>query len=258
MLIILLSIILLPIAWARGHYTQTIGYAIGILSGAVFYCWILKWQPWATRLHTPLFALAAPLVAIAITSDPAIFKISLGPILVACMIFYSLPFALANSNRSLVSLDWSRKARMALYFNERSYLFSDYNAAMRVLQKTDATDVGLYLGGDDWEYPFWVFAARKNAKTMTFRHVGVGNASKSIEKDGVLPPYVIATKPLDTWENAPEYTSVYASDYVTVLRKSEHNNPMHPRQNSAQFPPRVYGIGNLADDRTSINQRIFL
>ena len=213
-----------------------------------------------TRLHTPLFALAAPLVAaITITSDPAIFKISIGPILVASMIFYSRPFALANSNRSLVSLDWSRKARMPLYFNERSYLFRDYNAAMRVLQETDATEVGLYLGGDNWEYPFGVFAARqgKNEKTMTFRHIGVGNASKAMEKDGGLPRYVIATQPLDTWENAPAYTSVYASDYVTVLRKSEHNNPMHPKQNSAQFPPRVYGIGNLADDRTSINQRIF-
>ena len=231
MLIILFTLILLPVAWAHGRYRQTIGYAVGILLGAVVYCWILKWQPWASRLHTPLFALAAPLVAIAITSDLAIFKISLGHILIVCMICYSLPFALTNSNRSLVSLDWSRKGRMPLYFNERSYLFSDYNSAMRMLQEADATDVGLYLGGDDWEYPFWVFAGRrgKNAKTMTFRHVGVGNASKSIAKDGLLPPYVIATIPLDTWKNAPEYTPVYASHYVTVLRKLEDDNPTQPK-----------------------------
>jgi hypothetical protein len=81
---------------------------------------------------------------------------------------------------------------------------------------------------------------------MTFRHIGVGNVSRALQKEVVLPLYVIATKPLDTWENASEYTPVYASANVTVLRKSEHNKAV-----------RVYGIGNLADDRTSINQRIF-
>jgi hypothetical protein len=222
MVIVLLSIIILPIAWAQGHYAQAMGYALGIISGALFYCLMLKWQPWASRLHTPLFALAAPLMAIAVTSGTGIFTARMGHLFIVSMILYSLPFALTNSNRSLASLDWSHNDRMPLYFNERRYLFNDYNQAMSVLKEADAAEVGLYLGGDDWEYPFWAFAKRNGSsqKTMTFRHVGIGNVSRAIQKDVFLPLYVIATRPLDTWEHASKYTSVYASDHATVFVKS--------------------------------------
>ena len=39
-------------------------YGLAVLAGAVLFCWVLKWQHWHGRLHTPLFVLAAPLLAV--------------------------------------------------------------------------------------------------------------------------------------------------------------------------------------------------
>ena len=230
MLIILLVVVILPIKWLHGHYTKTVWYAVSIILGVVLYCWILKWQPWASRLHTPLFALAAPLLAIVITSIGKVKKHTDYAIIV-CMILYSFPFVLANKSRRLVSLDWHNNEREQLYFNNKKALFDDYKSAMNVFGKKNLGEVGLYLAGDEWESPFWVFEGQK--EKMKFRHVGVSNVSRMIDNEDVLPLYVIATKALHTWKHASKYDSIYASDHVGVFRRSGHNNAMHTDGNSA-------------------------
>ena len=155
--------------------------------------------------------------------------------IILCMVFYSLIFVCANKSRSLVSLDWCHKDRMELYFVNRKDLFQGYENAINVVQESEPQEVGLYLRRDDWEYPFWAFALRtkKNGRSMTFRHVGVSNVSKTIDENAFLPLYVIATKKLDNWKHAAKYASVYTSNHVSVFKKSEHNNAMHTVGNFA-------------------------
>lgn len=235
MLIAFMCLMSLPVLWFQRHYRRTVWYTFGVILGAILYSWMFKWQPWASRLHTPLFALAAPLMAITITSDIGSVKKSIGNVIILLLVLYSIPFALKNSSRSLVSLEWYYNDRMQLYFKNRSNLFNDYNSAMNVLGKADNGVVGLYLGGDDYEYPFWAFAWRtkKNGRTISFRHVGVSNVSRTINEEVLLPSYVIATKSIETWEHAPKYVSVYTSESVSVFRKSGHNNALHTDGNPA-------------------------
>lgn len=74
-IIVIVSVMaVLPVLWRKRRYRQTAWYTAAITAGAVFYCWFMRWQPWASRLHTPLFILSAPLSAVVITSGIGIFR----------------------------------------------------------------------------------------------------------------------------------------------------------------------------------------
>lgn len=53
----------LLISLRRKGLTTAHGLALGVLAGALLFCVVLRWQPWHTRLHLPLFVLAAPAIA---------------------------------------------------------------------------------------------------------------------------------------------------------------------------------------------------
>jgi hypothetical protein len=59
-----------------------------------------------------------------------------------------------------------------------------------------AEEVGLCLGYDDYEYPLFVLMGRHASRgTPKFRHVGVEDASKKKEVEGLPPPILVfATK----------------------------------------------------------------
>jgi hypothetical protein len=221
MLIAMLSLLSLPILWWHGRHREALWYAMGTGLGAVLFCWVLRWQPWASRLHTPLFAMAAPLLAMTLAGEGGGVRYGVGYVVVLCMVIYGLVFALANQSRSLVSLDWFHKDRMGLYFTNREDLYHDYKNAIGAVQGEGPQEVGLYLGGDDWEYPLWALAShvQEGGGAVSFRHVGVGDSSGEVFDEESLPMFVIATQDLDSWKHAAEYRSVYASQHVSVFRK---------------------------------------
>jgi hypothetical protein len=225
-LLALSSLFALPILWCQGRYKETVWYALGVFFAALIYCWILKWQPWASRLHTPLFVMAAPLLTLTITEGIKGCGKRFRHLVVLSMVFYSLLFVLANSSRSLVALDWYHKDRMKLYFTNRPQHFEDYANVIKLLPQSAPQEVGLYLGSDDWEYPFWALARQMGQKgnAITFRHVGIRNISKTLAENQFRPRYVVATKELGDWKHAAEYIPIYTSDDVSVFEKAAESN----------------------------------
>jgi hypothetical protein len=223
MIIGILGVIVLPVLWLQGLHTKVIWYAFGAILGAIFYCWILKWQPWASRLHLPLFALASPLLTIIVTAVFGGTRKWLGNMILLIMVLYSLVFVFANKNRSLMSFDWYHKDRMELYFNTREDLFKDYEQATSFLLGEKPQDVGLLLDWDDWEYPFWAFVNQTtmNGGGYSFTHVGVNNISRNLDEIGSLPLFVLATKEIDDWNFATKYSPVFISYNVSVYKKMD-------------------------------------
>jgi hypothetical protein len=227
MLIAFICCLCLPILWFRRHYSKTMWYTLGLIFGTILYCWMLRWQPWASRLHTPLFVMASPLIAVAITTIFANYAIRsyFSYLIILIMVLYSIPFALDNSTRSLISLEWMHKDRMQLYFQSRKEVFNDYRSVMNAFSEKDPEEVGLYIGLDDYEYPLWVFAKQsvKNGTSRSFRHVGVNNISSIDDKDDSMPKHVISTKDISDWKHAEKYAITYLSKHVSAFRKIEYN-----------------------------------
>ena len=222
------------LVWAPRQPSQRNWYAVGLLLAGCLYCLALRWQPWASRLHTPLFALSAPVLTIALTQYTDGAKRYVAYAVIVLMVLYSFIFVLDNRSRSLLSLEWKRTTRMKLYFQNRPKLYDSYSEAMHVLEQAHAQDVGLYIEGDDWEYPFWAFAKESFRSDIRFRHVGVNNQSRILQSEAHLPTYVLATVNTDTWPKRQEYSVVYVSapyrecrtcipSHVSVLRRLSHS-----------------------------------
>ena len=102
---------------------------------------------------------------------------------------------MALANNSIVGASEPYKS----YFINRPNLYTDYSAAAKIIMDEGVEEVGLCLGYDDYEYPFFVLVGtHATLGTPRFRHVGVKDASKMKEKPNVAPPaLVVATKRLD-------------------------------------------------------------
>ncbi len=183
-LLVALLALALALVGPRGQIQQRTWYAIAVLAGASLYCFCLKWQPWSSRLHLPLFALSAPLIAIAVTRLPRKIERYLVAAVMVLTTLYSIPFVLRNELRPLLTKDWKNKERARLYFTYRPELYQGYKQAIDLLEQSSARDVGLYIGGDGWEYPFWALG---KDSAMQFRHVGLTEQSKVLETNTSLP-----------------------------------------------------------------------
>jgi hypothetical protein len=130
-----------------------LAYAAALVAAFLLFCAVLRWQPWHSRLHLPLFALWAPLIGIALARWPA----AAAPAATA-LVAVAVVMVLANEPRPLVRA--LREPREALYFRARPDLRQPYAGALALLAAHGCARIGLQLGGDDWEYPLWAHARR--------------------------------------------------------------------------------------------------
>ena len=77
---------------------HVVGYLVSVCVTFLLFNVLLKWQPWHSRLHLPLFVLFAPFVAIAISQ----WRTRLVTYIMAFLLVGSLPWVLANQTRFLV------------------------------------------------------------------------------------------------------------------------------------------------------------
>jgi len=223
----LTGLVLLSLPLVRiDRKTTVYCYASSVVFSVVLFCTILKWQPWGSRLHTPIFLLSAPLIAVALAGLPSIHE-KLFVFLAILLFVYSSPFLLLNHSRPLIPYRGHSVLttdRMKQYFVNRPHLYEDYTAAIKVVMDEGKERVGLYLGGDDWEYPFWVLADRHASKGIPeLGHVGVTSISNMVgEQDVSAPGLVLATKDLDVNMIAgKEYVVIFESKHIRVLKRKD-------------------------------------
>jgi hypothetical protein len=85
----------------------------------VLFCAMLRWQPWESRHHLPLFVLGASLGGLVLERH---FSERMGIFIAAIFLLYAMPFAMLNRTRSLIR--WHRvddvyHPRSVLYFNDQ-------------------------------------------------------------------------------------------------------------------------------------------
>lgn len=163
-------------------------YTLAFFGVILTFLLVLKWQPWHSRLHLPIFLLGSVIIGFMVSCFPKnIQKISLGLLLLGV-----LPWVIFNNSRPIFfSVDrqlvkekgkiqisssniWNT-SRELQYFNNQPYLYQPYKKASEYIIEQSCEQLGLILDEDSYEYPLWRLLQKNSEKDYIIRHVKVSN-----------------------------------------------------------------------------------
>jgi hypothetical protein len=176
-------------------------YVIALIAAFTLFCMLLRWAPHHSRIQLSLFVLATPLVGLAL-SQASKFKARM---VVALLIVCSLPWVFLNRSRpflfevlrgqgTLFQSDFTNifnTDRTAQTFRVRPELRDSYVEAASFLRQTGCKRIGLSIGSDDWEYPFWTLLHVASEGTYRLEHIDPINVSRKSPSSSFIPCAVI-------------------------------------------------------------------
>jgi hypothetical protein len=232
------------------HYNFLI-YIYALIVSFILFSVLLKWQPWHSRLHLPLFVLFSPLVGLTLASinprrlaSVAVIVLCISAIPWLCfnktrlLLPASLVSAMRGTERTEYSTIWT-SSRIDQYFSHRnSRQFREpYLSAADYIKSNAFVDIGIWLPYDPWEYQLWI-VLKSDSNMLHIEHVMVSNVSKKLELKTFIPSAIIRVKEApvsyDTDETEIEelqtskgrYMRQWSTGPVDVFVQSGHpNNP---------------------------------
>lgn len=138
-------------------------YLLLALSSIFFFCLLLAWHPWMTRIQIPLFAMAAPPVGYAIAQTGSRIRrgILLGSLclsavvpLLLCVERPLLPAQLVDFYRHDVR-HFLNTSQEQLIFNYNPKAYAEYAAGVDALAGLKPAKVAIDMGNNAPEYPLW-------------------------------------------------------------------------------------------------------
>lgn len=139
-------------------------YLFLIIFGFLFFAFLLKWQPWQTRLDLPMFFLIAPFSAYALS---LIKQRKIAHIVCIFLLFTSIAMLfIYNPTKPILG-------KNSIFLTDNSSYIFDYNTAIKIeseLEKNHISDVGLILDGDSWEWQYWLLSKNRRFEYILFNH----------------------------------------------------------------------------------------
>ncbi|WP_310379655.1 glycosyltransferase family 39 protein [Flavobacterium sp.] len=126
-----------------------------IIAQLVLFVGYLKWQPWHTRLHIPIFMLSVVLITVAANQSKWFKYIVLASIPLMMFSFYFY-FVYNNTRPISTNREYTKNIhlldnRFKKYFSNQPHLYGEYSEVLGAIYSNNSTKIGLMLS--DWEYP---------------------------------------------------------------------------------------------------------
>jgi hypothetical protein len=180
-------------------------YFFAVLATFLLFCLLLVWDPWRQRLHLPILVLYSPFVGTVISM---LFTKKVINFVTFALILMSIPYLFFNESRPLILNSKAievgtienifGESRINQYFINSPASQADYLADINEIVSQECSNIGLNVGIDDWEYPFWVLAKNStNDHIVKIKHVNVSNISVQKMRDSnmdFIPCAVIVSK----------------------------------------------------------------
>jgi len=156
--------------------------------GFLFFSYYLKFQEWGNRLLLPVFLLWSPVIILALFArHERILKF-----LVVGALLFSFTFTFGNSLRGInYEALANLKDREKNYFANNQALYPKYAELSDKIIMSDCHALGLSLGENTWEYPFWVLLSNRKWQGR-IEHVNIGNPSSTLQDKNFVPCAIIS------------------------------------------------------------------
>lgn len=181
----------------------------------LFFCIILRWEPYVTRYMLSYLAILCPVIAmwLANMKERKVAYAAIGIISFLCIV--EIP-DLFEYHGKICMEQYAEEERSAAYFYTRSQDKEEYMELMQVLNEAEYENLGFYLGVDTYEYPIWAMLE----KEKRIENVMVDNETMQYaDKDFVPEAIVVIRMDSDNIINygSGEYKLYYEiEDYISV------------------------------------------
>jgi hypothetical protein len=146
-------------------------YLLTILSSFILFCYLIVWSPWRSRLHLSLFVLASAFIGTVLSEliKPRLANFAISILLVSSLFWLSM-----NESRPLLFnskyfeegkvINIFNTTRSQQYFMNIPEFEKPFMDGANILLSHQCSEVGLSLGNEIWEYPFWILLKRGPAR----------------------------------------------------------------------------------------------
>lgn len=208
-----LSLLLLAITPALPRRRFLAQYLLVPLGMLVIFSVLLKWLPFHTRLHLPIFLLLAPFVASVLT---AVTRIKLVVAVAMILFVMALPVLLLNSNRPLLGSNTILNTpRITQYFALRGQMQYPYRIISKRISANKCHRIGLIYGQNKppfFEYPLWMMLRDETGGDFYLKHLNVKNASRTLYRNLANPCAIVLVNPPE------DATQLLYWDYLPYLQ----------------------------------------
>jgi len=196
-ILLILALACTVICWPVRPSRKRLIYCGAWLVGIAVFAAALRFGQWAIRYHLAGFVTGAPIAALA--WPPRLAASKWNAVLLICMALTSLPALVFNQTRELVSLrqdqpfhlgrdrpSYLGQSYLERLFANQIQLLEPYRRAIDVIARADASQIGLMMDLDGWEYPIWrMLRTQLPERALRIEHVGLPGTS-----DWPLSPFV--------------------------------------------------------------------
>ena len=192
------------------------------LAAALIFCIYLKWQPWHSRLHLPLFMIAAPGIGAALQELLSPKRLRWVAVALALVALHP---TFRNTMRPIATRNpmWTVGYEHLLLNELRRW--TPYAGAADFVAARRCSRIGLIGGEDIQEYPMWKLIERRIGAVPEVRHVFVTNSTRAAmsDRDRAFRPCAILDfqhMSRDTWPPVaapPGFERAWNLNFITIF-----------------------------------------
>ncbi len=215
-LMLFFIMIIMSMLSQRYYLSSEIKQFLIVLSIAfLLFCLLLKWQPWHSRLHLPLFILMTIPLGLMLQNMPK----RIANVLTVLFLCYSLPYLCLNISKPIISLSQGENVFQRTY-HESLLMPPYYLESVPFLKSMPCSEFGLILEESDPEYHFWALFQRYIKQDVRLEHVYVNNISQKLAPQINNPCAIITTNITQTTRLlSPQtpYRQVWSHEQLSIL-----------------------------------------